>query len=70
MFGVAAQYPVTDRLQVSLYAINGYNYLSHPNDQMSYGTHVSIEQGMDRYGKPLLWAGPIQCLTPVLAIFF
>jgi len=40
MFGLAARYPVSDRLTLSAFAINGYNYLSHPNDQPSYGTQA------------------------------
>ncbi|MGH7166856.1 MAG: outer membrane beta-barrel protein [Nitrospiraceae bacterium] len=40
MFGLAARYPVDDALTLGLYVINGYSYLSHPNDQPSYGTQV------------------------------
>jgi len=39
MFGLGATYPVRDDLNLGLYVINGYNYLSHPNDQPSYGTN-------------------------------
>ncbi|MEO8048102.1 MAG: hypothetical protein ABI684_12520 [Nitrospirota bacterium] len=41
MFGMAAECAVTHRLQTNFYIINGYNYLSHPNNQFSYGTQVS-----------------------------
>ena len=60
MFGVAAQYPVTDRLQVNLYAINGYNYLSHPNDQMSYGTQVAYRLSKGWTVTENLYYGPDQ----------
>lgn len=41
LFGVGATYPVDPSLQVGFYVINGYNYLSHPNDQPSYGTQIA-----------------------------
>lgn len=63
MFGVAAQYPVTDRLQVNLYAINGYNYLSHPNDQMSYGTQVAYRLSKEWTVTENLYYGPDQSNT-------
>lgn len=37
MFGVNAKYPVTDKLTVAGFIVNGYYHLSHPNDQPSYG---------------------------------
>ncbi|MBS0169238.1 MAG: porin [Nitrospira sp.] len=40
MFGLSAIYPITDAWQLGLYVINGYNHLSRPNDQPSYGTQV------------------------------
>lgn len=40
MFGLGAIYPVNTEVQVGFYVINGYNYLSHINDQPSYGTQV------------------------------
>lgn len=41
MFGAQARYPISDTLVIGLYAINGYSYLSHVNDQFSYGTQVA-----------------------------
>ncbi|MDF0667578.1 MAG: outer membrane beta-barrel protein [Nitrospira sp.] len=41
MFGLRVRYPVSDTVNVGFYAINGYNYLSHINDQLSYGTQVA-----------------------------
>jgi len=40
MFGVAASYQFSEALKAGLYVINGYSYLSHPNDQPSYGAQV------------------------------
>lgn len=40
MFGIGATYPVNESLQLGLYVINGYNYLSHINNQPSCGTQV------------------------------
>ncbi len=40
VFGVAATYPVSDRLSLGLYVINGYVYLNRINDQPRYGTQV------------------------------
>lgn len=41
MMGVAAYYPASESLKLGLFAINGYNYLSHINDQPSYGGQVA-----------------------------
>ncbi|NJN69604.1 MAG: outer membrane beta-barrel protein [Nitrospira sp.] len=40
VFGLAATYPINEATQVGFYIINGYNYLSHINNQPSYGTQV------------------------------
>ncbi|MHC9064230.1 outer membrane beta-barrel protein [Nitrospira sp. CMX1] len=40
MFGLGAYYPVNPNVQIGLYVINGYNYLSHINNQPSYGTQM------------------------------
>ncbi|MDH5739832.1 MAG: porin [Nitrospira sp.] len=40
MFGLGATYPVNDSWHVGLFMVNGYNYLSHVNDQPSYGTKL------------------------------
>ncbi len=63
MFGVAAQYPVTDRLQVNLYAINGYNHLSQPNNQFSYGTQVAYQLAGGWTVTENLYYGPDQSNT-------
>lgn len=40
MMGISAQYRISDRIKTSVYVINGYNYLSRPNDRPSYGVQV------------------------------
>ena len=37
MFGVNAQYPVSDDLTVTAFVVNSYYHLAHPNDLPSYG---------------------------------
>ncbi len=37
MFGVNAQYPVSDDLTVGAFIVNSYYHLAHPNDLPSYG---------------------------------
>lgn len=63
MFGVAATYPVSDRLTLGAFAINGYSYLSRPNDQPSYGTQV-VWKPADRWTMTQnLYYGPDQAST-------
>ena len=40
LFGAEAFYPVSERLDVGLFAVTGYNYLANPNDHLSYGVHT------------------------------
>jgi hypothetical protein len=37
MFGVNAQYPVSDNLTITAFVVNSYFHLAHPNDLPSYG---------------------------------
>ena len=37
MIGVQAGYPVSEPLDISLFAVNGWNYLANPNDLPSFG---------------------------------
>jgi putative OmpL-like beta-barrel porin-2 len=63
MFGLAARYPVSDRLTLSAFAINGYTYLSHPNDRPSYGTQAAWKPA-DRWTVTQnLYYGPDQAGT-------
>ncbi|MDR4478735.1 MAG: outer membrane beta-barrel protein [Nitrospira sp.] len=63
MFGVAAEYAVTQRLQTNVYIINGYSYLSHPNNQFSYGTQVSYKADNGVTFTENLYYGPDQFNT-------
>lgn len=40
LFGAEADYQVSDRLQLGLFVVNGYDYLADPNDLPSYGLHA------------------------------
>ncbi|MDH4152165.1 MAG: porin [Nitrospira sp.] len=65
VFGLGATYRVNKAWQAGLYVINGYNYLSHINNQPSYGTqlqwtptsHVTVTQN--------LYYGPDQSSTAI-----
>lgn len=63
MFGLGAQYPVTERLRLGLYAINGYNYLSHPNDHLSYGVQAAYRLTDSLTVTENLYYGPDQSDT-------
>lgn len=63
MFGVAAEYAATQRLQTNFYIINGYSYLSHPNNQFSYGTQVSYRSDNGVTFTENLYYGPDQFNT-------
>src|SRR5262249_48772251 len=40
MFGVAAEYQITEAVKSAFYVINGYNYLANPNKLPSYGAQI------------------------------
>jgi hypothetical protein len=63
MFGLRVRYPVSDTVNVGFYAINGYNYLSHINDQLSYGTQVAWKLRPDLSFTQNLYYGPDQANT-------
>jgi hypothetical protein len=63
MFGLAAQYPINERAQLGVYVINGYNYLSHPNDQPSYGSQLVWKPGTRWTVTQNLYYGPDQSTT-------
>lgn len=60
LFGVAARYSVNDRLSVSAFVLNGYSYLSHSNDQPSYGLQASWKAAPRLTLTQNLYAGPDQ----------
>lgn len=63
MFGVHAQYPVSEDLTVSAFVVNSYYHLAHPNDLPSYGGRW-IWKAMPRLTlTQTLYAGPDQVQT-------
>lgn len=65
MFGLGMQYPLSGTLQLGLYIINGYNYLSHINSQPSYGTQVAWKPTTRLTFTENLYYGPDQSNTSV-----
>lgn len=63
MFGLQARYSVNDNLVIGLYAINGYTYLSHINDQLSYGTQIAWKIHPDLTFTENFYYGPDQAHT-------
>jgi hypothetical protein len=63
VFGLAATYPVNETTQVGFYIINGYNYLSHINNQPSYGTQVVWKPTTRLTMTENLYYGPDQSHT-------
>ncbi|MBX3347664.1 MAG: porin [Nitrospira sp.] len=60
MFGVNAQYPVSDALTVTAFIVNSYYHLAHPNDHPSYGGRW-IWKATPRFTiMQTLYAGPDQ----------
>lgn len=65
MFGLGATYPVNDAMQFGLYVINGYNYLSHQNNQPSYGTQLVWKPSSRLTVTENLYYGPDQSNTSI-----
>lgn len=63
MFGINASYPVNDELTATLYVINGYAHLSHPNDQPSYGVQGVWKPTSRVTVDETFYAGPDQSDT-------
>lgn len=63
MFGLQVRYTVSDTVSLGLYAINGYTYLSHINDQPSYGTQVAWKLHPNLTFTQNLYYGPDQADT-------
>lgn len=63
MFGLRVRYPVSDTVNVGFYAVNGYHYLSHINDHLSYGTQVAWKLRPDVTFTQNLYYGPEQANT-------
>ena len=63
MFGINAKYPVSEKLLVTAFVVNGYVHLSHPNDQPSYGTQWSYKVTSRLTAMQTLYWGPDQSKT-------
>ncbi len=64
-FGLAGSYPVNESWQVGLYVINGYNYLSHINNQPSYGSQVQWKPTAHVTVTENFYYGPDQSNTAI-----
>jgi hypothetical protein len=63
MFGAKASYPVSDEFTATLFAINSYSHLSHPNDQPSYGLQGAWKPTSRFTLTETFYAGPDQTDT-------
>jgi len=63
MFGINAQYAFTEQLSGTLFVINGYAHLSHPNDVPSYGGQVAYKITPTLTVKETIYYGPDQAAT-------
>jgi hypothetical protein len=63
MFGAKASYPVSEELTATLFAINSYFHLSHPNDQPSYGLQGAWKPTSRFTLTETFYAGPDQTDT-------
>lgn len=63
MFGVNASYPFSEQLTGTLFVINSYFHLSHPNDQPSYGGQLAYKATQRVTIKETVYYGPEQADT-------
>ncbi len=63
MFGVNASYPFSEQLTGTLFVINSYFHLSHPNDQPSYGGQLAYQATQRFTIKETVYYGPEQADT-------
>ncbi len=63
LFGLEALSPVTDTVTLGLYVVNGYDYLTNPNDVPSYGLHTVWEATPTLTVVQNLYYGPDQSDT-------
>lgn len=63
MFGAKASYPVSEELTATLFAINSYYHLAHPNDQLSYGVQGTWKPTSRFTLTETFYAGPDQTDT-------
>ncbi len=65
LFGLQASYPVSNALDVSLFAVNGWNYLADPNDEPSYGFQGAWQISSRLKFTQNLYYGPDQGNTSI-----
>lgn len=65
MFGANTSYPFTDQLTGTLFVINGYFHLSHPNSVPSYGGQLAYKPSQQWTWKETVYYGPEQSDTAV-----
>ena len=63
MFGVNARYPLSEELTATVYVINAYYHLAHPNDQPSYGGQLSWKATSRITVTETIYYGPAQANT-------
>ena len=63
MFGAKVSYPISDEFTATLFAINSYFHLSHPNDQPSYGFQGAWKPTSRFTLTETFYAGPDQTDT-------
>ena len=63
LFGLEALYPVTDTVTLGFYVVNGYDYLTAPNNLPSYGFHAVWEATPALTVVQNLYYGPDQSNT-------
>lgn len=65
MFGLGATYRVDEAWQAGFYVITGYNYLSHINNQPSYGAQLQWKPASRMTVTQNLYYGPDQSATAI-----
>jgi hypothetical protein len=63
MFGGNAAYPVSDQITATVYVINSYFHLSHPNSLPSYGGQLAYKPTSNWTFKETVLYGPEQAQT-------
>ena len=63
MFGVAAEYQINQAVKGTFYVINGYNYLSYPNNLPSYGMQIQWAASPSITLRQNFYYGPDQSNT-------
>ncbi|HWG59879.1 MAG TPA: outer membrane beta-barrel protein [Candidatus Acidoferrales bacterium] len=63
MMGVNATYPFTNKLTGTLFVINGYFHLAHPNNSPSFGGQIAYQATEQLALKETLFYGPQQSNT-------